>query len=96
MYYRHNDNYAIIEKSEVPLEGDNVITFHGDLDIELYDVIVGFISPNGEMLYHTKLLRSVDNIVQRLSFTKEELTSVKGTLDEVLTELIPSILELFE
>jgi hypothetical protein len=73
MFYRYNENYIIIEKSETELLGDNVVTYNGDIDIQLFDVVVGFIGPNREMLRHTKILRSVENITNVLNNLKSEI-----------------------
>lgn len=90
MYYRYNEQYTIIEKSETPLEGINVVIYGEDLDFHLYDIIVGHIDEaTGEMLKHTKILRSAEVIAQRL----QEI-DVRQAEAELETDYRLSLLEL--
>ena len=75
MYYRHN-NYYIIEKSKDELTGDNVLHAEEDFDLDMYDIIVGYVSDNGEILRHTKKLRSVDVVINRLADLEQKYSEL--------------------
>lgn len=81
LYYRHDGNYLLIEKSSEPLEGDNVLYCEDDFDLDLYDVIVGFVQNDGRILRHTKRLRSVDAIERRYNELYEYVSSYNIELD---------------
>lgn len=70
MYYRYEivgDNiYKLCEKSNTPLEGENVVTSDEDVDLQLFDVTVGYIH-NGAMIRHTKKLKGNEVIARRLT-----------------------------
>lgn len=76
MYYRHDDNYYIIEKSKDKLTGDNVLYTEEDFDLNMYDIIVGYVSDKGEILRHTKKLRSVDVMINRLLDLEEKYSEL--------------------
>ena len=76
MYYRHDDNYYIIEKSKEELKGDNVLYTEEDFDLDMYDIIVGYVSETGEILRHTKKLRSVDVVLNRLLDLEEKYSEL--------------------
>lgn len=76
MYYKHDDNYYIIEKSKDELKGDNVLHTEEDFDLDMYDVIVGYVSDKGEILRHTKKLRSVDVVLNRLLDLEEKYSEL--------------------
>ena len=76
MYYRHDDNYYIIEKSKDELTGDNVLYTDEDFDLNMYDIIVGYISDKGEILRHTKKLRSVDVVINKLADLEQKYSEL--------------------
>jgi hypothetical protein len=81
MYYRHN-NYYIIEKSKEELIGDNVLYAEEDFDLDMYDIIVGYVSDSGEILRHTKKLRSVDVMINRLMDLEQKYSELLKLLDQ--------------
>lgn len=60
-----------MDKSESPIEGDNVVTSEEDLDIGLFRVIVGYIQ-DGKMLRHTKFIRDAEAVVRKLNEIQEQ------------------------
>ena len=76
MYYRHDNNYYIIEKSKEELKGDNVLYTEEDFDLNMYDIIVGYVSDKGEILRHTKKLRSVDVVINKLIDLEEKYSEL--------------------
>lgn len=89
MYYRYNSDYILVEKSIVQLEGDNVVTYWEDLDLDLYKVTVMYISNNGEMLRHTKKMNGDEAMAKRFSTIEEQILKSDIEVDYRL-----SILEL--
>jgi hypothetical protein len=81
MYYRHDENYVLIEKSTEELQGENVLVCGEDLDLSLYDVIVGYENEAHVILRHTKKLRNVDAVVQRLGSMQEHQVEVEVEVD---------------
>jgi hypothetical protein len=81
MYYRHDDYYYIIEKSKEELKGDNVLHTEEDFDLDMYDIIIGYISDKGEILRHTKKLRSVDVVLNRLADLEQKYSELLKLLD---------------
>lgn len=72
MYYRHDERFYIIEKSTGELQGDNVVTYWEDLNLNLYDVVVGFIDEaTREMLRHTKILKPAEIVAEYVKEIKE-------------------------
>ncbi|MDF2844934.1 MAG: hypothetical protein K0R00_3360 [Herbinix sp.] len=65
-YYRYNDKYELIEKSELPLTGKNIVNSEEDIDIQLFRVIVGYINDEKEMLLNTKFVKGTEVISRRL------------------------------
>ena len=76
MYYRHNDNYYIIKKSKDELTGGNVLYTEEDFDLDMYDIIVGYVSEKGEILRHTKKLRSVDVVINKLADLEQKYSEL--------------------
>lgn len=76
MYYKHDDNYYIIEKSKDELTGDNILYTEEDFDLDMYDIIVGYVSDKGEILRHTKKLRSVDVVINRLADLEQKYSEL--------------------
>lgn len=76
MYYRYEivgDNiYKLSEKSNTLLDGERVVTADEDIDLQLFDVTVGYIY-NGVMVRHTKKLKSTEAISQVLNDIKQEI-----------------------
>lgn len=72
-YYKYNDKYIIVQKSTLPIEGDNVGISKEDFDLGLYDVIIGFLDENNEILRHTKTLRNVDEVARKLNNIEEKI-----------------------
>ncbi len=71
LYYRYeivSDNiYKLTgEKSQEPLSGERVVFLDEDIDLQLFDVIVGYISSDGNMLRHTKKIKSVEAISRKM------------------------------
>lgn len=70
MYYRFQivgDNiFKLSEKSETPLDGERVVTADEDIDLQLFDVTVGFIQ-QGIMIRHTKKLKGTEAVARRLT-----------------------------
>ncbi len=85
-YYRYEivgDNVFKLngEKSTEPLEGNNVVTCEEDIDLQLFDVTVGFIGENGEMLRHTKKLKTTEVVVQRLNEISQAQVEAEVDID---------------
>lgn len=76
MYYRYDDCYYIIEKSKEELKGDNVLHTEEDFDLDMYDIIVGYVSDKGEILRHTKKIRSVDVMINRLADLEQKYSEL--------------------
>lgn len=64
-HYEYNEDDLIIRKVSEPT-GERVASCNEDFDLQLYDVVIGFLSENKEILRHTKKLRSVDNVARRI------------------------------
>lgn len=82
-YYRYNDDCEIIEKSETELVGADIVKYHEDLDINTFKIIVGYIGKDGTMLRHTKIIRDVESVANKIVDTtvlKNELELVKNTV----------------
>ncbi len=97
MYYRYNEDHEIIEKSVEPLEGDNVVTYWEDIDIQLFRVVVGYIDEDGTMLRHTKLINDGEEIARLISSLKEDLGNAEvksDLLSEQVATQEQAILEL--
>ena len=75
MYYRHN-NYYIIKKSKDELTGDNVLYAEEDFDLDMYDIIVGYVSDKGEILRYTKKLLSVDVVINKLTDLEQKYSEL--------------------
>jgi len=56
----------LIEKSTTPLTGENVLTCFEDFDLNLYDVIVGYVNDKNEILKHTKLIRNNELLLREI------------------------------
>ena len=82
MYYRYEivgDNiYKLCEKSIPPLQGENVVTCDEDIDLQLFDVTVGFIH-QGIMTRHTKKLKDTEVVARR--FTEIGQRQAESELD---------------
>lgn len=82
MYYRYDERFYIIEKSTEELQGDNIVTYWEDFDLNLYDVIVGFIQESTrEMLRHTKVLKPVENIESYIKEIKKSQVEAEVEID---------------
>ena len=77
-YYKYDNRGYIIEKSNEVLTGDNVCYCNLDFDLNLYEVVVGYVSETGEILRHTKIIRNTDAIVQKIEAVEKQL---KPTID---------------
>ncbi len=91
MYYRYeivNGIYKLSEKSETLLEGENVVSCDEDIDLQLFDVTVGWIQ-DGVMLRHTKKIKSDEAVARRLSEIDQRQVEV-----ELETDFRLSMLEL--
>ena len=96
-HYEYNEDDIIIRKVDDPT-GERIASSQEDFDLLLYDVIIGFLSEKKEILRHTKKLRSVDNVIQRLNAIKEDsdkkVSDTNAIVNEILTELLPMILDI--
>jgi hypothetical protein len=82
MYYRHNEEYRLIEKSTEELQGDNVVTYWEDLNLNLYDVVVGFIQEDTrEMLRHTKILKPAEMVADYVKGLEERQVNAELEID---------------
>lgn len=82
MYYRHDSEYHLIEKSQEELQGDNVVKYWEDLNLNLYEVVVGFIQKDTkEMLRHTKILKPVEAIESYINGIKERQVNAELEID---------------
>ena len=92
MYYRYEivgDNiYKLSEKSVALLEGQRVVTCNEDIDLQLFDVTVGFIH-EGTMIRHTKKIKGNEAVARGL--TEIDQRQVESELE---TDLRLSMLEL--
>jgi hypothetical protein len=86
MYYRHDGNYLLIEKSKTPLTGENVLTCDDDIDIDMFRVIVAFVEA-GKILRYTKLAKSAEELIKYIGQLKEQINPTfnedTATLDEL-------------
>lgn len=91
MYYRHDGEYLIVQKSNEPLTGDNVLYCEEDFYLELYDVIVGYVGTDLEkdnvILKHTKRIKSNEMLLRRLSSIEEQQAEYSLDLDFRLSML---------
>ncbi|MDF2804582.1 MAG: hypothetical protein K0S61_4487 [Anaerocolumna sp.] len=66
MFYTFNEHSDVISKHIEQPEGDNVAYSTEDYDLNLYDVVIGFVSPQGEILNHTKKLKPAEVVEARI------------------------------
>ena len=91
MYYRYeiiNGIYKLSEKSETPLEGENVVSCEEDIDMQLFDITVGWIQ-DGIMVRHTKKLKGTEVVARRLTEIDQRQAET-----ELETDFRLSVLEL--
>jgi hypothetical protein len=80
-YYRYDERYIIIEKSEKELTGYNVAHASENFDLDLYDVTIGFLSEANEILRDTKKLRGADAIARQLNTISEHNVDMEIDID---------------
>lgn len=66
MFYTYNENAVITSKSQEQQEGARVAYCNEDFDLALYDVILVFVSEQGEILRYTKKIRSNEVIINKI------------------------------
>jgi hypothetical protein len=84
-YYKYNTSSCVItDKSDKPFPTSTpYCTSAIDLDIDLNEVIVGFISAKKELLRYTSKVRPVEDLVALLKTTREALNTQIQYLQEV-------------
>lgn len=69
------------QKTVDELTGDNVLHTEEDFDLDMYDIIIDYVSDKGEILRHTKKLRSVDVVLNRLADLEQKYSELLKLLD---------------
>ena len=89
-YYRYeiidNNIYRLCEKINTPLEGERVVSCDEDIDLQLFDVTVGFIH-DGVMIRHTKKLKGTEVLACRLTEIDQRQSESELELDFRLSML---------
>lgn len=87
MYYRHDENYVLIEKSSAELAGDNIVTCDEDIDLDLFRVVIGFVNDNNVILRHTKFIKNAEDVSRRLTDIDLQQSNTVVDLDFRLSKL---------
>lgn len=88
-YYRYNDEYYIIEKSDTKLEGDNIAQCEEDFDLNLYSVRIGYLGDGDVILKNTKKLRPAEQIETYM----KEIRNRVSELEQIVSLLNDTMLE---
>ena len=89
MYYRHNEDYYITEKSESKLTGDNVAWCEEDFDLGLYGVRIGYLDNTNQILRYTKKLKPAEQVEKYMNEIRSQVAELEETvslLNDVLLE----------
>ena len=72
-YYKYDPNsYMILSKYSEETKGENIASCDQDFDLLLCDVVIGFLSNDGEILRYTKKIKSVEIIESLLNDIKSK------------------------
>lgn len=80
MYYKHDENYNVIAKSETPFEGEDSLICDEDFDLQLYDVVICSVY-EGRIIWHIKKLRETDHLVGVIKSLEERQVNAELEID---------------
>jgi hypothetical protein len=78
-WYKYNEQYVIIEKSNTELTGNMVATYEFDIDIELYDVVIAALSSdNTQIVKYTSLPKTTEILIQKIKDKDQVMHHLKN------------------
>lgn len=90
-YYKYDPNsYIILCKYSEGTNGENIARCDQYFDLLLFDVVIGFLSNDGEILRYTKKLRNVEVVESLLNRIKEQ-EEVIGAKQEQIDKMQDAI-----